>query len=427
MNNNLSTNSKLSTTKSFENLYCLDAKNKIKEWQIYVEDMVTHSVMIYSYGYIDGKKVECNQIINKGKNIGKKNSTTHFEQAIFTAESKWNKKITEGYSTNLESIKNSLINSPVRNLINSPVPINNLQLPIPNPLPMLANEYNKHKKKVESMLGKSMFMIQPKLDGYRMLYNTTSFEMTTRQGKNYTIIKESKQLYNELKLLPKGLILDGELYTPDINFESLGVLRKTKNLNTQDIENLSKIKYYIYDLIDEKLTFKDRNKIIKDLFSINRDMIVYVPTFEINSQEDITKYHQLFLEQGYEGSMIRNKESFYKLKNRSNDLLKLKNFKDAEFKIIDFTSEKDVTSNSDSTAELVIWIVQVNNTITCKVRPQGTREERQMLYKKCLENFNQFKNKNLWVKFFEFTSDGSLRFPTTFRNTYTEYIRNEIM
>lgn len=72
MNNNLSTNSKLSTTKSFENLYCLDAKNKIKEWQIYVEDMVTHSVMIYSYGYIDGKKVECNQIINKGKNIGKK-------------------------------------------------------------------------------------------------------------------------------------------------------------------------------------------------------------------------------------------------------------------------------------------------------------------------------------------------------------------
>ena len=45
----------------------------------------------------------------------------------------------------------------------------------------------------------------------------------------------------------------------------------------------------------------------------------------------------------------------------------------------------------------------------------------------CIENFDQFKGRNLWTKFFEFTNDGSLRFPSTMRNTYTEYIRDEIL
>lgn len=74
--------------KIFDTLYGYDVNNKIKEWNIQVQNMNTHSLMIYSYGYIDGKKVECNQIINKGKNIGKKNSTSHFEVAFKIACSK---------------------------------------------------------------------------------------------------------------------------------------------------------------------------------------------------------------------------------------------------------------------------------------------------------------------------------------------------
>lgn len=66
--------------------------------------------------------------------------------------------------------------------------------------------------------------------------------------------------------------------------------------------------------------------------------------------------------------------------------------------------------------------------IICKMSgPQGTKEERKELYKKCVENFDQFKGRNLWVKFFCRTADGNLRFPSTMRSTYTEYIRDEII
>jgi hypothetical protein len=76
-----------------------------------------------------------------------------------------------------------------------------------------------------------------------MIYDTTTQSITTRQGKNFEIVKESGLLYQELCSLPSGYILDGELYvhSDDVSFEALGVLRKTKKLSDEDKENLSKI------------------------------------------------------------------------------------------------------------------------------------------------------------------------------------------
>ena len=111
--------------------------------------------------------------------------------------------------------------------------------------------------------------------------------------------------------------------------------------------------------------------------------------------------------------IIRNKHSLYKIKQRSSDLLKYKDFEDAEFEIINYTIEKD-TSGYDS--NLVVWVVAVpikivlddhtselkedeielkdeKGFIKCKVRPMGTKEERKELYKKCVENFDQFKGR----------------------------------
>lgn len=402
--------------KQLDKLYGIDKNNKIKEWSICVENKGDRSILVYSYGYMNGKKTICTKEICKGKNLGKKNETTHFEQAVFEAESRWKKKKEEGCVTDVESL--------------TLAPLQSLNLNVV-PFPMLAHDYQKHSKKVETMLSKSKIMIQPKLDGYRMIYNTTTQKMTTRQGKDYLFVQESNELYSELKSLPKGLILDGELYTSKISFEELGVLRKTKQLNAKDKESLSKIQYHIYDVIDEKLTFQKRNEVIQDLFSnfkTNMKFIVYVPTFSINSEEELNRYHALFLEQGYEGTMIRNKDSLYKLKYRSPDLLKYKNFKDAEFKIVDYTFEHDTRSTGTSPDNLIVWVVETEpGKVKCKVRPQGTREERQDLYKKCQDNFDQFKGKKMWVKFFDFTADGSLRFPSSYRSTYTEYIRDEIL
>ena len=381
----------------FDVLYGKDKNNKVKKWEIRVEKYDNYSEIIILHGY--NKLIESRKKISNGKNIGKSNETNHYTQAILEAKSKWNKKYDlENYKTNINDITNDITQ---------------------NPYPMLANDYKKQIKKIIFPC-----FIQRKFDGFRMIYNTSNDIITTRQGKEFLIVKESGKLYEELKKLPKGYIIDGELYSNKINFESLGVLRKTKKLSKDDYQNLSNIEYHIYDIVDVNKTFEQRNLIIKHFFNTQYEKIKYVETYEVKNEKEIKKYHEKFLEEGYEGTMIRNKNGLYKPEYRSMDLLKYKDFNDSEFKIVDFTFEKDVSGKNE---DLIVWIVEIKPNILCKVRPKGTKEERQSLYKECQTNFNKFKNRNLWVKFFSYTSDGNLRFPTTLRDSYKEYIRDSIL
>jgi ATP-dependent DNA ligase len=404
----------------YDTLYGKDIKGKIKTWQIKVERYEKYSVIVTHYGYT--RLIETRRQVNSGKNLNSSNMTSAYEQALSEAKSKWTKKkdieqfsstIVSNIDSNMESNMESNIDSNMESTKESTII-----------LPMLAHDYKKQKKKVIFPC-----FIQPKLDGFRCIYNTTTGQITTRQGKEYNIVKESGKLYKELQKLPKGLILDGELYSDKLKFEVLGVLRKTKKLSEEEVVNLEKIDYHIYDIINNQDTFEERNKQIQELnlLSLGYEKLRYVPTYEVKNEEEIKKYHTIFLEENYEGTMVRNKKSLYKPKQRSSDLLKYKDFEDAEFEIVDYTIEKD-TSGADS--NLVVWVVGVpskNELVKCKVRPKGTKEERKELYKKCVENFDQFKGRYLWTKFFEYTNDGSLRFPTTLRDTYTEYIRDNII
>ena len=411
----------------FDTLYSQDKNHKIKTWKLSVEKYEKYSEIVTLYGY--NRLFETRRQINSGKNLQKSNATTHYEQAILEAKSKWTKKKEiEQYTQKNNSDDNlddNVNNANNANNANDNLIDNMRQLIITNPLPMLANDYKKHEAKVKTLLKESKVMIQRKLDGFRMIYNTTTNQITTRQGKEYLTVKQSGELYKELLKLPKGYIFDGELYTNKINFETLGILRKTKTLSEKDIINLEKIEYHIYDLIDLTLSFEKRNEKIKRVLETNTyKKLIYVDTYSIFYEEQIKEYHTKFLEEGFEGLMIRNKDSLYKMKYRSNDLLKYKDFEDAEFNIVDFTLEKD-TSGKDQ--NLIVWIITINENITCKVRPKGTKEERQELYKKCVENFNKFKGRKLWTTFFEYTEAGNLRFPSTKTNTYQSYIRDEIM
>ena len=58
-----------------------------------------------------------------------------------------------------------------------------------------------------------------------------------------------------------------------------------------------------------------------------------VPTYLVKSQADIDKYYEQFLEDGFEGSILRLDLGDYENK-RSKQLLKKKDFVDEEFKII---------------------------------------------------------------------------------------------
>jgi ATP-dependent DNA ligase len=386
--------------KRFETLYGGDKSGNIKEWNMQVEDKGDHSIMVYSYGRLKGQKVECTVTIQSGKNKGKKNETTHFQQAVLDAESKWKKKRdTNGYFTDLQAVTATL---------------NKVQAS--EPLPMLAQDFKKHNKKLIYPC-----YIQPKLDGYRMLFNPVTSKATSRTGKEYNILKTT-QLYESLLRSVVGnpsVCLDGELYLhdADFSFEKYGVLRKQKkeNLTPEDKESLSKIRYHVYDLVDTQLTYAERyNKLSSMKLD---DGIEIVKTILCHNKDEIDQHHKNFIELGYEGSILRNCNGVYVNKYRSFDLLKRKDFDDGEYKICGFTSEKDTSGNND---DLVVWICETD-TGKFNVQSKGSKLERQELYKVA----NQYIGSNLWVQYFGLTSDGIPRFPKTMRSG-KESIRNQI-
>lgn len=386
--------------KIFPPLYGVDKNNKIKEWNIRVDNFNSHSILTYSYGYINGRKVECKLTINKGKNIGKTNQTSHFQQAILDAQSRWNKKHEiEKYSTDLLQIQNSLNN------------INKQNSKSPTLLPMLAQDLKKNIKHI-----KFPCFIQPKLDGYRMIYNPITKTFTSRTGKPFNVINSSR-LAKELSDLQIDVSLDGELYVHDTSFafENYGVLRKLPSkLTIEDYTVLSKIKYHVYDIIDTSKTFSERLELLKSLPSSTH--IEIVTTLQCDNQTDIELYHKRFTEENYEGSIIRNSTGLYKQKYRSNDLLKYKDFDDNEFTIVNFTYEKDTSGKNEKP---IIWICQTENGLTFNVTSKGTKTERTELY----NIGNSYIGKKLWVQHFGWTNDGIPRFPKTMRNGKTS-IRN---
>ena len=108
----------------------------------------------------------------------------------------------------------------------------------------------------------------------------------------------------------------------------------------------------------------------------------------------LNKYDE-FIQNNYEGIMIRNKDGLYKIKYRSNDLIKLKPFNDEEYKIVGF---KEGTGRDK---KCIIWICENSNGKKFSVRPKGTLEDRKILF----NNGNKYIGKMLTVRYQELLDD----------------------
>jgi hypothetical protein len=100
--------------------------------------------------------------------------------------------------------------------------------------------------------------------------------------------------------------------------------------------------------------------------------------------------------------------------------LKNKDFDDDEFVITGFTFEKDTSGQNEP---LVVWICKTSDGNFFNVRPKGTETERKSLFK----NADKYIGQKLWVKFFGYTEGNVPRFPTTARESVSDYIRNVVV
>jgi DNA ligase-1 len=253
------------------------------------------------------------------------------------------------------------------------------------PMPMLAHKFADHKGKVDFPVA-----VQPKLNGMRMLFDG---ENGWSRG-NKEVIPEVIQ---HLKFDTGGYILDGELMLPNnvLLQESMSAIKKYR----QGISD--KLEYHVYDIVDDTLTFWERHQIITDLIQKAPANVKMVKTVKATDESQVSHLHQLFVKDGYEGTMIRDPQMKYEIGKRSYSLLKLKDFVDSEYKIL------DVVDGEGSDVGLAIFVLDAGNGQTFNCRPEGTQENRAELYK----NRKQLINKYMTVRYQELSRDGVPIFP----------------
>ena len=200
--------------------------------------------------------------------------------------------------------------------------------------PMLAHKYNHDKVQYPAY-------IQPKLDGVRCIFTKDgAFSRTGKQFKNVRHIESA--LYSLFVTYPK-LILDGELYNHELkhDFEKIiSLVRKTKPTEKHRNEAANLVQYHIYDVASmSSISYQGRMMFINSLRNIqsinSKKCIQFIDTQAVIDENDARDMHQEFLNMGYEGSILRNMKGVYK-NTRSYDLMKFKDFDDAEATIIGY-------------------------------------------------------------------------------------------
>jgi len=372
------------TNGNFPTLYGKSKTGKTQVWQIEVIKQDPAAVIRVTYGYEGGKQVVNEKEITKGKNLGKKNETSPYEQALLEAQSTWEGKIDGGYAEKLGNAQAPGLAS------------DNAVAAHKTVSPMLAQDYHKQGKKIVFPC-----YVQAKLDGVRSIFFNNA--LTSRNGKAFSgldhIIAELAPATKE------GLILDGEVYSTTLTFQQFVGLVKKKTYTAADKDQLKHVNLWVYDCVNDA-PFESRLATLKDFFSRNKfTQIHLLPTEECKRREDLKGFHDKYVLEGNEGLMVRNKQGMYQLGARSYDLQKYKEFEDAEYKVTGFTDGQGLEKG------LVIWTCETKDGQHFQVRPRGTHEARAEIFKDVTKNPKKYIGKELTVRFQELTGDGIPRFP----------------
>lgn len=365
-------------TKRFPRLYGLSSTGKTKLWDIRAEERRGKAAIVTEYGYEDGETQYTRVLVEKGKNVGRSNETTPFQQACSEAESKWNKKKDKKYVEDRKDLKRDQ-----------------------KILPMLAHNFKKRSHDV-----KWPAFVQPKLNGIRCLaqkVGNLNIVYHSRGGKEFTTLDHlTKWLSSTMET---GDILDGELFTQKLTFQE--IVAAVKRAKTVD-PNIHKVGYWVYDCVRLEETFSERNRHLLGQLPKDFGPIVTVPTLEAKDEKAMQKLHAQFMQAGYEGTIIRNKQGRYRCDYRSPDLQKYKDFIDEEFEII---GGKEGVGRAKGT---IIWTCKTEDGKPFDVRPKGAEEQRRLWWK----NLHQYLGKRLTVRYQNRSDDNIPIFPVglTIRN-----------
>jgi len=350
--------------KTFPILYKKSKKNKVSQWEVWVDINDDDIPVIYRKSGFVGFKFRTNQrFIKKGTNVGKSNEKTPYENACFIAGNYWKKHIEDNYVEGVENINRE-------------------------PLflkPMLAKPYKPRTFPV---------WVQPKYNGIRgvSFRHIEDKRIISRERKEFPAVSH---IANELNIFGK-YSPDGELYNHSLTFQE--IVRRVKKYREGLTEELE---YWVYDLAIPDVPLDERMYILQNLIPKDHPIIKIVPGFIANSDEEVKEYHDKFVKDGYEGVIIRDPNSMYHYNDRPICLMKYKEFIDEEFIVVDYDYEE--WDDNGVIRRLVMWICEDKNGNRFNVRPKGTFERRIQWY----EQAKYYIGQPLTGRYQELSEDGT--------------------
>ena len=264
---------------------------------------------------------------------------------------------------------------------------------------MLAHKYNEDKADYPAF-------IQPKLDGVRCLFSTKgAFSRTGNQFMNVMHIEKALEPF--FAKYPNAVV-DGELYNHGLkdDFEKIISLVRKKKPTVQDVVEASQLtQYHVYDIASmEYATYIDRNLfILAEPCFKNKYCIQITPTRLATDFDHAQQWHEKNLKAGYEGSIYRTPSGKYK-GTRSWDLMKFKDFHDAEATIINYEVGK---GKREGTLGKFIMEDEDGNVFGC---PPGKGYDYKGMAN-LLENIHDYIGQVATFTYFQRTQAGSYRHP----------------
>lgn len=350
-------------------------------WTISVEG----STIKTTWGQEGGAFQETRDAITEGKNVGKKNETTPYEQACAEAQSKWEKQMkNKKYSKTREAAQAGERDA---------------EFVTGGADPMLAFPIEKKPKAVKYPAD-----AQPKLDGHRCVA-TIKDGLATLWSRTRKPIASVPHIVAALeKAFPTGEVtLDGELYNHDYHekFEELtSFIRQAVPASGHEV-----VQYHIYDAIIEGRSWSTRRTFLEKSLATAKHPLVLVKTVEVRDEEDMQATFQGYLEAGYEGLMLRNQGGVYEQK-RSANLLKVKEMQDAEFLCVGV---------EEGRGKLAGHAIFVFETKKGGLRFNAKMVGDQSVLKRFWDFPEQAIGKLVTVKYQNFSAEGIPRFPVALR------------
>ena len=327
------------------------------------------------------------------KNIGKSNETRLSDQIASEIISTVNEKCNEGYVCIPVSFDEGASEADIRKYIKENATA--------APQAMLAKQYE---EKYADF--KNGVLCSPKLDGQRCMAvvpKSGDIILWSRGGKQ---IETMGHIVRDLEILrDNGFVgtLDGELYYHDKGAENfqdiMKAIKKYRPGTSEDVQ------YWVYDIISLTGTAQDRAFAYGvAIHGCNLTHIHVVPQFMVHSKRIADDFHEENLAQGYEGTMLKNALSLYQPDKRSSDLLKLKDFQDAEYQIVDIVPMERMPE----CGKVVCNRMYDDGTFkTFTATPKASYADR----KELLDNKKDYIGKMATIQYFSLTDDGLPRFP----------------